>query len=223
MPSLRRAISTPSVRISPYPSPPGSHSYRPHPYGYRRSSGPDVSTRKVLADIDWWRVADGQREQGNEEEDEERDVGEDDVLASLSFGIPQPPVTADHSEGVSVEFAHSSTPVEPESSLSGQILQNLPQSHLSHTPTRRTTSESSALSLESTPEVPEVLSTPLERLSFADMGFADPGPEIPLFRMRLASHSAAPLASKHVFPGKLSLYKEGVLADPLIHHDDLFA
>jgi hypothetical protein len=41
-----------------------------------------VSSRKVLGDIDWWRVADGQREQGGSEEDEEdeeteRGVGEE--------------------------------------------------------------------------------------------------------------------------------------------------
>lgn len=84
MPSLRRAFSSPSVRVSPYSYPtalPSSRSHRPqhnHPHGggYRRSSGSDVSSRKVLADIDWWRVADGQREQqGSDEDEEDEDTG----------------------------------------------------------------------------------------------------------------------------------------------------
>jgi len=36
-----------------------------------------VSDRKVLADIDWWRVTDGQRERGGEEEGEEEGEGEE--------------------------------------------------------------------------------------------------------------------------------------------------
>ncbi|KAG5637946.1 hypothetical protein H0H81_002540, partial [Sphagnurus paluster] len=62
MPSLRRTISSPSVRSSPYRDqssavnrPPGSRSN-----GHRRSSGSDTSTRRVLADIDWWSVTPGQ-------------------------------------------------------------------------------------------------------------------------------------------------------------------
>jgi len=69
------------------PSPPPQGGYRPtplppararaHPHGHRRSSGSDVSDRKVLADIDWWRVTDGQRERGGEEEGEEEGEGEE--------------------------------------------------------------------------------------------------------------------------------------------------
>ncbi len=80
MPSLRRAFSSPSVRVSPYPTLPSSRSHRAHPHGHRRSSGSDVSDRKVLADIDWWRVTDGQREHGGEEEDEEEREGEERVV-----------------------------------------------------------------------------------------------------------------------------------------------
>ena len=91
MPSLRRAFSSPSVRVSPYPTLPSSRAHRAH----RRSSGSDVSDRKVLADIDWWRVADGQREQGGEEEDEgegegeERDVVSEDSPASADAVDPE--------------------------------------------------------------------------------------------------------------------------------------
>ncbi|CAL1705160.1 unnamed protein product [Somion occarium] len=62
MPSLRRTLSSPSVRSSPY-----SHSYsslltRQGGHGPRRSSGSETSQRRVLADLDWWRVQEGQRE-----------------------------------------------------------------------------------------------------------------------------------------------------------------
>ncbi len=81
-------------------------------------------------------------------------------------------------------------------------------------------SESSVSSLESTPEVPR---TPLERLSFADMGFADPSPGIPFFHMRLASLTALQFVPKYVAPGIGGLDKDPILADSLIRHDDLFA
>ena len=125
MPSLRRALSTPSVRVSPYLVLPSSRSHRPHPHGHRRSSGSDVSDRKVLADIDWWRVADGQRERGSEEE---RDVGEDPHhLPAHSADSEVPPVailelpTVDHSESAGVEPERPSTPVMSESPPVGQI------------------------------------------------------------------------------------------------------
>jgi hypothetical protein len=66
MPSLRRTFSYPPVRSSPYPTySPSSALYNASRaqggHGHRRSSGSDVSHRRVLADIEWWRVADGQR------------------------------------------------------------------------------------------------------------------------------------------------------------------
>ncbi|KIM65336.1 hypothetical protein SCLCIDRAFT_542502 [Scleroderma citrinum Foug A] len=65
MPSLRRSASSPSVRSSPYPlslSSASALSSRARMGGQqpRRSSGSDTSERRVLADIEWWRVADGQ-------------------------------------------------------------------------------------------------------------------------------------------------------------------
>jgi hypothetical protein len=57
------------------------------------------------------------------------------------------------------------------------------------------------------------------------MGFADYGPDIPLFHMRLASLSELPLSPKHVFAkqqGGLGDNDE-ILADPFMCHDDLFA
>jgi hypothetical protein len=69
-----------------------------------------------------------------------------------------------------------------------------------------------------------VLRTPIERLSFAGLGFADPGPETPLFHIRLASLITVPLAPKHGFLGQQGVVvDDNVLPDPLMCHDDLFA
>ena len=124
MPSLRRAFSSPSVRVSPYPALPSSRSHRAHPHGHRRSSGSDVSDRKVLADIDWWRVADGQRERGTEEEEgegEERDVvGEENAdsadseavsIASRNDAIPGLPIPDRGESATGIEPERPSTPV----------------------------------------------------------------------------------------------------------------
>ncbi|KAI9466172.1 hypothetical protein BJY52DRAFT_330300 [Lactarius psammicola] len=235
MPSLRRALSTPSVRVSPYPSLLTSRSQRPHPHGHRRSSGSDLSTRKVLADIDWWRVAHGQREKNEEEEGGEGEGEEDDEgtgeeatgVSVVDTPVVARLVAADHSENASIGIERPSTP-DVGVRIFG-LEYNSPQSHVSErlattprTPTRRTVSESSASSLESTPEVPRT--PPLERLTFADMGFADPGPGIPLFHIRLASLGALPpIVPKYVAPEIGDLDKDPILADSLSCHDDLFA
>lgn len=67
MPSLRRTLSSPAVRSSPYPSSSSSSSssaaaQRSLANGQRRSSGSETYTRRVLAEIDWWRVTDGQHD-----------------------------------------------------------------------------------------------------------------------------------------------------------------
>lgn len=122
MPSLRRALSTPSVRASPYPSLLTSRPQRSHPHAHRRSSGSDLTARKVLADIDWWRVADGQREKTGEE-DGEGDEGEEGGEGAGATGVsvvdadpvsvmlPQTPLaTTDHSENAGVGIGRPSTP-----------------------------------------------------------------------------------------------------------------
>ncbi|CCM06475.1 uncharacterized protein FIBRA_08742 [Fibroporia radiculosa] len=64
MPSLRRTLSSPPSRRAPYPSSLSSSSSsaatRPAGHVPRRASGSDVSNRRVLADLDWWVVQDGQ-------------------------------------------------------------------------------------------------------------------------------------------------------------------
>lgn len=59
MPSLRRTLSTPVGRSSPYSSMTQTRTGARSP---RRSSGSDTTNRRILADIDWWRVEEGQRE-----------------------------------------------------------------------------------------------------------------------------------------------------------------
>ena len=77
-PSLRRTFSSPSVRSSPYPlglSNSNVGSGRVYGHGHRRSSGSETTNRRVLADLEWWRVVDGQHdgEAGQETEESEQD------------------------------------------------------------------------------------------------------------------------------------------------------
>jgi hypothetical protein len=65
MPSLRRTVSSPSVRASPYPSAlsAANSSYINGASALRRGprrTASDSYRRRVLADIEWWRVLDGQ-------------------------------------------------------------------------------------------------------------------------------------------------------------------
>lgn len=76
MPSLRRTASSPAVRSSPYSS--GSPVARGG--GHRRSSGSETTNRRVLADIEWWRVTEGQRESSPDQEVEDRIRGNQDIV-----------------------------------------------------------------------------------------------------------------------------------------------
>jgi hypothetical protein len=77
MPSLRRSASSPAVRSSPYNAP----ASRGH--GHRRVSGSETSNRRVLADIEWWRVTDGQRDPSADQESEDRLPGNADTDADV--------------------------------------------------------------------------------------------------------------------------------------------
>lgn len=73
MPSLRRSLSTPAARSSPYPNAPTSSATRTSQgNGFRRSSGSETVGRRVLADIEWWIVAEGQRDIEQEDSDNEQ-------------------------------------------------------------------------------------------------------------------------------------------------------
>ena len=74
MPSLRRTTSFPVVRSAPYPAPANSANgpTATRGNGHRRSSGSEISSRRVLADIEWWRVTDGQRDPDADQQSEDR-------------------------------------------------------------------------------------------------------------------------------------------------------
>ncbi|KAL1944704.1 hypothetical protein VTO73DRAFT_3134 [Trametes versicolor] len=111
MPSLRRTLSSPSVRSSPYAYPSSSananvHATRAANPQPRRSSGSDTGSRRVLADIDWWLVHDTQRDfvadpVGTEEDPDDQGAAENvqlrhgapNVLPEDDVAIP-PPVAA---------------------------------------------------------------------------------------------------------------------------------
>lgn len=68
MPSLRRSVSSPLVRASPYPAASAlAVVNRPR----RANSGAEPLRRRVLADIEWWRVLDGQQEEPEPDADVE--------------------------------------------------------------------------------------------------------------------------------------------------------
>ncbi|KAH7906376.1 hypothetical protein BJ138DRAFT_642109 [Hygrophoropsis aurantiaca] len=173
MPSLRRSFSSPSVRSSPYPTVHSNSStngrIRANEHGARRSSGSATSERRVLADIEWWRVTDTQREVVPDEE--ERDQ-EDDPAQTL-HGFTGRVLTLSGDGG---DFRPQTPPLPTlHSHPTFGILQSLAPTNefaalsiAPNSPTRRRHSrDSSFSSLSSTPEVSEI---PLEalQLSIAD-------------------------------------------------------
>ncbi|KAF9227849.1 hypothetical protein BS17DRAFT_800033 [Gyrodon lividus] len=89
MPSLRRSFSSPFVRSSPYPSSlssgnPSGNRARTTGQQPRRSSGSDTTGRRVLADIEWWRVYDGQCDL--EAQDQGQDQGQTQHMTDISAG-----------------------------------------------------------------------------------------------------------------------------------------
>ncbi|KAK7020484.1 hypothetical protein R3P38DRAFT_3318609 [Favolaschia claudopus] len=160
MPSLRRTLSTPSVRPAPYvlqsASTTGSRTNGGSGH-HRRSTGSELNPgRRVLADIDWWRVADGQRDVA-ERELEEQDLDpeqEDTILPDQVAAVPIP-------SGAGDEFGvdRPTTPALWVPYVPGA--QEVPVSQMAAlsiapvTPSRHAL-ESSSSSLESTPEAPGV-------------------------------------------------------------------
>lgn len=99
MPSLRRTSSTPAVRLSPY----SNVSVATRGNGHRRSSGSDTTTRRVLAEIEWWRVTEGQCVPSSDPEMEDRNRGTQySVTGFLGLGIPLTHVEAGVNHPVSL-------------------------------------------------------------------------------------------------------------------------
>jgi len=168
MPSLRRTLSSPSVRSSPYSN--GSLVARGG--GHRRSSGSETTNRRVLADIEWWKVTDGQCDPDADQEPEDRNRGDQDIISlvvSMGSGS-QVDNGVDHPLPTSLPWISSFTieHLPPTEQFSGLSI-------TPHTPTHRHHSlESSSSSLESTPEA---AGSPLEslglRLLDIGMGFVE--------------------------------------------------
>lgn len=125
MPSLRRTTSTPLVRPSPYPTSlslsAGSAqnvaaAQRPRRVGSATENG----RRRVLADIDWWIVMDGQQDQTvdtaaepEQERDQAQDVnstlaGIEGLAPALDIVVPSiSDVLRDRASDGSLEVGHS--------------------------------------------------------------------------------------------------------------------
>ncbi|KAG5726165.1 hypothetical protein E4T56_gene2052, partial [Termitomyces sp. T112] len=175
MPSLRRSISSPAVRSSPYPalSSAVSGGLGARSSGRRRSTGSETSTRRVLADIEWWKVVDGQRDADADQESDEpnRDQAPDSpsglgsaleelLNTSVLFGAG---IGAEHT--LMIPLAVSSY----ESSQALPINEFAALSISPQTPTRRGhTRTSSASSLDSTPEAAQPATFEGLRLSIPD-------------------------------------------------------
>ncbi|GLB34646.1 hypothetical protein LshimejAT787_0202110 [Lyophyllum shimeji] len=196
MPSLRRTISSPSVRSSPYPALSSAVSgvAGTRGSGHRRSSGSETSTRRVLADIEWWRVADGQRDLDADREPEDRNRDQtlespvspglalEDLLGSV--GLLRVGMGAEHS---------AVTPLVVGSQESSQAPPTHEFAALSispQTPLRRNR-EVSTGSLDSTPEAAELASFDGLRLSIPDVeeGFQEAA--IPAFPVLLRDAGAS--------------------------------
>jgi len=199
MPSLRRTASSPAVRSSPYSS--GAVAARGH--GHRRSSGSETTSRRVLADIEWWRVSDGQCDPNADQEQEDRNLGNQDMVSldvsvGASIHIRTLDAGVDHQSPLPLPWLSGPTGVTSEVCIFRRYCQfllirpvpicqttdyALPTEQFSglsitpHTPTRRyhtPESSSSSSSLESTPEA---AAAPIEGfargMSDMDMGFLE--------------------------------------------------
>jgi hypothetical protein len=187
MPSLRRTASTPVVRASPYSSSP----LAARGNGHRRSSGSETSNRRVLADIEWWRVTEGQCHQSDDHAMEDRNRGIQDLVSLDMSWSPDIPVI--HVEG-GVEHTVSLPRTTADGPDSNEVCITLASFYFSHwlmclfffqtsafeppteqfstlaiTPPRRhDTLESSSSSLESTPETANTFLTFDIEVAFGD-------------------------------------------------------
>ncbi|KAK0463930.1 uncharacterized protein EV420DRAFT_1115377 [Desarmillaria tabescens] len=236
MPSLRRTFSSPTVRSSPYPSA-SEHagpSNRSHGGGHRRSSGSETIGRRVLADIEWWRVVDGQRDLDAEQESEDanRDQESDQVPGSVRNTAGDPLTGAEPPRYTEVERSYipsSWSPFlgSPEvdtffllvvhgldriCQVSSIFSDLVPLSVAPETPRRRRHGqESSSSSLESTPELPETSVEGLRLdLEYLDLGAHDA--DLPPYPMtRRARNVGLPsylTVRSHSFADFLSLHSD---------------
>ncbi|KAF5386929.1 hypothetical protein D9615_001555 [Tricholomella constricta] len=189
MPSLRRTASSPSVRSSPYPalSSAVNGGLGSRGGGHRRSSGSETSTRRVLADIEWWRIIDGQCDTDADQESENRN--RDQTIESPGLALQE---FLESTGLFSGEMGAEHSAIVPLVIGSQESLQALPTNQFAalsispHTlPRRQHVRESSASSLDSMPEAAEPASFEGLRLSIldTDLGFQEATlPTFPVLR-----------------------------------------
>lgn len=125
MPSLRRTASTPLVRSSPYPSSlslssTGAQNVTAAQRPRRVGSATENSRRRVLADIDWWTVIDGQFEQDEAAPSEPEPVreqaqavvatllGSESFTPAIDIAVPSASnILSDTASDGSLEVCHS--------------------------------------------------------------------------------------------------------------------
>lgn len=166
MPSLRRTMSSPSVRSSPYPSLASGNGSSTRPgYSHRRSSGSEIATRRVLADIEWWRVTDGQHDLEAEQESVDNNRDQEQVDPAMVQPLDARPNTTPVPSTV-LQFSPLTSDGYPFSPTDEYSVLAIPP----QTPPRRRFRETS---LESTPEAPEA---PVESLrlgmEYLDLGLS---------------------------------------------------
>ncbi|KAF5358487.1 hypothetical protein D9756_001341 [Leucocoprinus leucothites] len=202
MPSLRRTASSPSVRSSPYH--PSSSALAARARECRRSTASETSNRRVLADIDWWRVTEGQCDPNVADTDDTSLDGNrefiGDVAASIDVGVEHP------SSLVHLPWVPTTSEDIPETLPSLPTAQFAALSIAPSTPPRHGR-DSSSSSVESSPEPAE--NTLGDVPSELDMGFFDsPLPPLSRFR-RVPRRTLAPsLARSFTFADTHSLRVE---------------
>lgn len=222
MPSLRRTASSPSVRLAPYSylSPQVARGH-----GHRRSSGSETSSRRVLADIEWWKVTDGQCDTNVDQEsedstrdDEDNVAGAGTITLSTELGVEHhstqiPWILSIPMSSPEVCVHRSTCPfASADSSFSRQDIPTDEFAALSitpHTPTRRQfTAESASSSLESSPASTSIaFDAPRITLSDMDFGLFE-GSLLPPTVQRSHRHSAPVLMRSYTFADCLSLQDE---------------
>ncbi|ESK89867.1 hypothetical protein Moror_852 [Moniliophthora roreri MCA 2997] len=208
-------MSSPSVRSSPYPSLSSANTSanRTQGNGYRRSSGSEVATRRVLADIEWWRVTDGQCDLDAEQELEDNNRNQDQV----------DPVTVQQGEGpgntaqtspTMLQFSSLSSDVYPLSPTDEYPVLAIPP----QTPPRRHLRDSSASSLESTPELVE---GPVESLrlgmEYLDLGLtpsdAFPAPPSSIRNGRATENDSSPSVRPRSLLDSINILQNSTIED----------
>ncbi|KZP12557.1 hypothetical protein FIBSPDRAFT_961260 [Athelia psychrophila] len=191
---LRRSFSSPSVRATPYSSAlahlgAGPGRTQAHGHGNRRSSGAETTRRRVLADLEWWRVVDGQHDDQTAERGAEAVEGgqEQEQSAEAPASAPAPAVWVLDSDFERLPPTHQLE------TLSLSIAPPVTPRRLGRRHTSMFDSASPPSSLESTPESDESAHARFSTLD-ADWGLCD----LPRFSLALP-HPPLPLMRAHTF------------------------